>query len=54
MQGRFLEIEDLIAATRPAGFERWPGDRMIDFHMAAVRQQLSQARTAVILGTAGA
>ena len=40
--GRYIEIQDFLAPTRPPTFKKWPTDRMVEFHMAAIRQQLGQ------------
>ena len=40
--GRYVEMRDFLAPTRPSTFYRWPTDRMVEFHVAAVRQQLGQ------------
>ena len=40
--GRYIEIQDFLAPTRPPTFKKWPTERMVEFHMAAIRQQLGQ------------
>lgn len=38
-------MQDFLAPTKPPTFKKWPTERMVEFHMAAIRQQLGQVQT---------
>ena len=42
-------MQDFLAPTKPPTFKKWPTERMVEFHMAAIRQQLGQVQTDFML-----